>query len=212
LVFALSHGDFIVPDRAEGVNRGVLPRFAEVSRSAQPRRRLGPDPRAISPPLRNAPHQPACQRSPFSRSARFRDRASGPHPHTVRRCKAVNRPAGTGRPAYAEAAAGRQAGGSCQAPRCRRIFSTTRGSSITAMTRIGAWQTGLRSESTCQTRRIRSRHRLDGSFGGGGGETTGRWDGSAGRGGLPHRLNLRRCHAVAAAETITLHSTFFILH
>ena len=67
----------------------------------------------------------------------------------------------------------RPAGGSCQAPRCRRIFSTTRGSSITAITRIGFWQTGQRKGSTCQTRKIRSRHRLEGSLRGGGGERLG---------------------------------------
>src|ERR1035437_5121835 len=39
------------------------------------------------------PPQPACQRAPLSRSSRFRNRASGPHPHTVRRC----RPCGTRR-------------------------------------------------------------------------------------------------------------------
>ena len=42
-----------------------------------------------------------------------------------------------------------------QAPRWRRIFSTTRGSSITAMTRIGLWQMGQRRGAACQTRRIK---------------------------------------------------------
>ena len=56
------------------------------------------------------PPQPPGQRAPLSRSARFRNRASGPHPHTVRRCRALWQPAGIGRPACAEAAAGRRAG------------------------------------------------------------------------------------------------------
>ena len=41
--------------------------------------------------------------------------------------------------------------------RWRKIFSTTRESSMTAMTRTGFWQTGQRSGSTCQTRRIKFR-------------------------------------------------------
>ena len=49
------------------------------------------------------------------------------------------------------------AGGSCQAPRWRRIFSTTRGSSMTARTRIGFWQTEQRNGSTCQTAAERRR-------------------------------------------------------
>lgn len=43
------------------------------------------------------------------------------------------------------------------------------GSSMTAITRIGFWQTGQRSGSTCQTRRMRSRQPLEGSLSGGGG-------------------------------------------
>ena len=42
---------------------------------------------------------------------------------------------------------------------------------MTAITRIGFWQTGQRSGLTCHTRRIRSRQRLEGSLSGGGGET-----------------------------------------
>ena len=42
--------------------------------TAQPRSRLGPGPRAKSPPPGKAP-QPACQRARLSRSARFRNRA-----------------------------------------------------------------------------------------------------------------------------------------
>ncbi len=94
------------------------------------------------------------------------------------------------------------AGGSCQAPRWRRMFSTTRGSSITAMIRIGFSQTGQRSGSACQTRRIRSRHRLDGSFSGGREETPGRGDGHAGRGGLPDEINLRRSEAVRLVDEV----------
>ena len=46
----------------------------------------------------------------------------------------------------------------------------------------GFWQAGQRIGSACQTRRIRSRHRLEGSFTGGGGETPGwRTTSSAGR-------------------------------
>ena len=41
--------------------------------------------------------QPPGQRAPLSRSARFRNRASGPHPHTVRTCRALWRSAGAGR-------------------------------------------------------------------------------------------------------------------
>ena len=45
---------------------------------------------------------------------------------------------------------------------------------MTAMTRMGLLQTGQRDWSTCQTRRMRSRQRLEGSFAGEGGETPGR--------------------------------------
>ena len=45
---------------------------------------------------------------------------------------------------------------------------------MTARTRRGFWQTGQRSGSTCETRRITSRHFLDGSLWGGGGERPGR--------------------------------------
>ena len=56
-----------------------------------------------------------------------------------------------------------------------------------AMTRIGFWQTGQRSGSTCQTRKMRSRHRLEGSLRGGCG-----WrDGHAGRGGFPYERALQ---------------------
>ena len=84
----------------------------------------------------------------------------------------------------------RPAGGSCQAPRWWRTFSTTRGSSMTAMTRMGFWQTGQRSGCTCQTRRIRSRHRLEGSFSGGEGERPGRLATSA---GVSRRLVFELC-------------------
>jgi hypothetical protein len=49
------------------------------------------------------------------------------------------------------------AGGSCHAPRWRRIFSTTRESSLAAMTGMEFWQTVQHSGSTCQTRGIKWR-------------------------------------------------------
>ena len=52
--------------------------------------------------------------------------------------------------------------------------------------------------STCQTRRIRSRHRLDGSLRGGGG----RCDGQATRGGLPHEHNLGRGQGVGMVDEV----------
>jgi hypothetical protein len=79
------------------------------------------------------------------------------------------------------------------------MFSTTRGSSITAMTRIGLWQTGQRSGSTCQTRRIRPRRFFDGSLRSG----CGRRDGHAGWGGFTHEINLRRGQAVGLVDEVT---------
>jgi hypothetical protein len=61
-------------------------------------------------------------------------------------------------------------GGSCQTLRWRRVLSTTRRSSMRAMTRIGSWKTGQRRGSTCQTRKMRSRHFFEGRLRGGGGE------------------------------------------
>ena len=64
--------------------------------------------------------------------------------------------------------------GSCQAPRWRRIFSTTRGSPTRAMTRIGSWQTGSgggpharrggSAFAKATARQVRSRQCLEGSF------------------------------------------------
>ncbi len=82
------------------------------------------------------------------------------------------------------------AGGSCQRPRWRRIFSATRESSMTAMTRMGSDRPG--SAKGPRARRggsafaeatageVRSRQRLQGSFSGGGGETPGRRTSSSG--------------------------------
>ena len=71
------------------------------------------------------------------------------------------------------------------------------------MTRIGLWRTGQRSASTCQTRRIGSRHRLEGnSRGSDGGETPRRRDGHPGRGGFPLELKLRRGQAVGLVAEV----------
>ena len=65
---------------------------------------------------------------------------------------------------------------------------------MTARTRIGFWQTGQRNGATCPPRKIRSRHRLEGSLTGGGGEYPGRR--TATSGGRP------RWRAIAQAEWV----------
>jgi hypothetical protein len=73
------------------------------------------------------------------------------------------------------------------------------------MTRIGLWQTGQRSGSTCQTRKIRSRHFFYGRLRGG----CGRRDGHAGRRGLPQELNFRRGQAVGLVDEVAEHALQF---
>jgi len=59
----------------------------------------------------------------------------------------------------------RSTGGECHMPRCPRNYLTTRGSPITL---IGFGLSGHRSGSTCQTRKIKFRHLLEGNSSGGG--------------------------------------------
>ena len=67
--------------------------------------------------------KPARKTTVLSRLAHTRNPRWGPRRHRVRTYRAPDRP--------------EPAGGACQAPRRRRMFSVTRGSSIMAMTRIG---------------------------------------------------------------------------